>query len=281
MLLAGCLFSTTTAAGSALHNAPKRLSRAPGVVLKISFTSQTVRRGALTSLPPPDPGMSLSGVMDPRTGAASYSAHAASTPSVIFSRNKVFALAPHAGPEDARPWLSATLDKHLQDHTLDPNAIPSSLAAYALRPSVLLDMLSGALTGSVHVAGPSTVDGVSLTKYDVRFDLAQAFDNATRVRYSQRQIDDVDKVLDVLGIKTGDLDDGSVWLDGTGNPRRIVVHLRQSPVPDSLVLLSVDLHLEPVSTPVHVAVPGSNAVVTVPSMFQLLSPFKDAGRSAT
>lgn len=270
------MFSNATAAGSALHRAPRQLSRAQGVAVRVSFSSQLLKRGALTSVPPPDRGVSFSGVMNPRTGASSYSAPGTTSPAVVFAGNRVFALAPHAGPNDARPWLSTILDKNLQDHTLDPTAIPSSLAAYALRPAVLLDMLSGALTGSIHQARASTIDGVSQTRYDVRFDLEQAFDNATRRHYSQRQIDDVDKVLEVFGIKTGTLDSGSVWLDGTGNPRRVLVHLRQSPVPDSLVILTVDLRLTPTSAPATVTAPADNSVVTVPSLFQLLAPFKDA-----
>ena len=276
LLLAGCSFSNKTAAGTALHNAPRQLSHAPGVQLRVTFGSRLLKRGALMSVPAPDPGVSWSGVMDPRTGASSYAAPGATSPAVAFSGTRVFARTPHAGPQDARPWLSTTLDKDLQDGTLDPSAVPPSLAAYALRPSVLTDLLSGALTGSIHNRGPSTVDGVSLTQYDVRFDLAQAFDNATRVRYSQKQIDDIDKVLGVLGIKSDSLADGSVWLDAKGNPRRVVVHLRQSPVTDSLLLLDVDLRLTPTNVPVTVAVPNDNTVVTVPSLFQMLVPFKGA-----
>jgi hypothetical protein len=279
--LGGCFFANTTAASRALHHAPKQLSRSPGVALRVAFSSRTLRRGALTSVPPPDPGVSLAGVMNPRTGAASYTATGATTPAVVFSGRRVFAVTPHASPTDARPWLSTKLDRRLQDHTLDPTAIPSSLAAYALRPAVLVDMLSGALTGSIHKAGSSSDGGVRLSRYDVRFDLEQAFDNATRVQYSQRQIDDVNKLFDVLGIKITTLQSGSVWLDAAGNPRRVVVHFRQSPVPDSLVVLTVDVTLTPTQAPVTVAAPNGNSVVTVPSLFQMLSPFKDAARTDT
>src|SRR4051812_31832748 len=101
LLLGACIFPNKTAAGSALHHAPKQLSRAPGVALSVSFSSRMVKRGALTSVPPPDPGVSFSGVMDPRTGAASYAAPGSTAPAVVFSGNRVFALTPHAGPKDA------------------------------------------------------------------------------------------------------------------------------------------------------------------------------------
>ena len=281
LALTGCLFTTQTAAGRALHKAPERLAQAPGARVSVSFTSQLVRQGALTSVPRPDPGVSFSGVMDLTAGTASYTAKGASSPTVVFSGDRLYALTPHASPRAARPWIGVTLNDHLQDNRLDPSAMPSSFAAYALRPSLLLDLLSGALTGSIHSRGRQTVDGVRLTRYDVRFDIDQALTNATRVHYSQRQIDDIDKLLEVLGIDTGALDNGTVWLDSNGDPRRIVVQIRESPVPQSLLLVTADVRFAPTTTPVTVTVPDVNTVVTVPSLFQLLTPFKDALGSAS
>jgi hypothetical protein len=279
--LTGCLFTTQTAAGRALHRAPDRLAEARGAAVTVSFASRLVRQGALTSVPRPDPGVSFSGVMDLTAGTASYTAKGASSPTIVFSGDRVFALTPHASPRAARPWIGVTLNDHLQDNRLDLSAMPASFAAYALRPSLLLDMLSGALTGSIHKRGREAVGGVSTTRYDVRFDIDQALDNATRESYSQRQIDDIDKLLEVLGIDTGQLDDGSVWLDSHGNPRRILVRLRESPVPQSLLLVTADVRFTPTSAPATVTVPDVNSVVTVPSLFQMLSPFKDALGSAS
>lgn len=279
--LTGCLFTTQTAAGRALHNAPERIASAQGVKVTVAFESRLVRQGSLTAVPAPDPGVFYTGVVDLAAGTASYTAKGASTPSIVFAGNRVYALTPHARPRDARPWLATILDEHLHDHTIEPTAMPASFAAFALRPSVLLDMLCGALTGSIHKRGRELVDGIATTRYDVRFDLGQAYDNATRVDYSQRQIDDLAKVFEVLGIDVGQLDDGSVWLDADGNPRRMLVGLRESTVPQSLVLVTADVRFTPTSTPTPVDVPDINSVVTVPSLFQLLSPFKDALGSAS
>lgn len=266
--------------GNALHDAPEKLARANGVTLSATFASRLVKQGGLVTVPAPDPGISFTGVLDLRSGKASYTPVGSASPSVVFSGDRVFALTPHARPDDARPWLATKLDEHIQDQTLDPSAVPGSMAAYALRPALLLDLLTGALTGSIRSRGADQVGGVPTTRYDVRFDLSRAFYNAKRVRYSQRQLDDLDKVFEILGVKTEDLDEGSVWLDAQGNPRRIVVLLRESPVSQSLVVVGIDLRLTPTDKPVSVTVPKDSAVVTVPSFFQLVTPLKPAARTA-
>lgn len=276
LLSTGCLFSDQTAAGKALNNAPQRLARMPAAVLTVSFGSRLLRQGGLTSVPPPDPGVSFKGVMDLRSSRASYTALGGTKPSVVFDGNHVYAITPHASPLDARPWLATTINKDLQDHTLNPSAVPSSLAAYVLRPFLLLDLMSGALTGSIRNRGHDTVDGVATTRYDVRFDLFKALDEATRVHYSQRRIDDVVKLWSILGVDTAKLDDGSVWLDATGQPRRLLVYVRESPVAHSLLVLVADMHLTPMASAPAVGIPPESAVVTVPSLFQFLAPFKDA-----
>lgn len=272
LLASGCLLTTKTAEGRALHSAPQVLARSKSVDLTLAVTSQLVRPGSLSTRPGPDPGYRVSGVLDLASDRADYVAGGRTV--AVFDRNRAYALRPHARPDDARPWVQVTLDDHLKDLWLDPSALPSSLAALALRPSVLVDSLSGALTGSIDKVGKDDVDGVPTTKYTARFDLTQAFDKAERHRYSQHQQDDLDKLLRVLGVKRDALNNGTVWLDADGAPRRLVLDLRETPVPQTLLLLQIDLRLDPQSKPASVAVPNGNAVTTVPSLFQYLQPLK-------
>ena len=271
LLSAGCL-DTKVAEGRALHDAPEKLSKVPGVALQLTASSKLLRQGSLTSLPPPDPGYTVDGVLDLATGQASYSAQG--RPVAVFDRNHAFALRPHARPSDARPWVEVTLDKHLQDLLLDPGAMPPSLALLALRPSVLVDALSGALTGSIKKVGPDVVDGTPTTKYTARFDLNQALWKADRHHYSQHEQDDLLKLFLVLGIKPDSLHEGAVWLDDRGLPRRLVIGVREEPTPQSLILLLLDLHLRPTDAAPVVDVPTLSAVTTVPSLFQYLQPLK-------
>ena len=274
LLTSGCLFTDQTIAGRTLHNAPKVLRHSPSVAITVKFGSLLVRRGTLATLPQPDPGLELTGVLDPRTGRAYYATAGSSKPAVVFNGNTVYALLPSAKPEDARPWISTTTNKKLADYTLDPSAVPGSLAAFALRPGFLVDLLSGALSGSVHRVGPSTVAGVPTTEYTAKFDIDQALFNATRVTYSQKQQDDLAKLFKVLGIKSGDLDPGAAWIDAQGNPRRLVLAIRESPVEQSRIELIVDMQLTPQATPASLPIPSPNSVETVPSLNQYLLPLK-------
>lgn len=270
----GCLINDKTAAGRTLHDAPKVLSRSPSVAITVQFVSRLVRRGTLATIPAPDPGLTLTGVMDPRTGRAYYETAGSSKPAVVFDGNTVFAMLPSAKPDDARPWISTVTNKKLTDYILDPTAVPGSLAAFALRPGFLLDLLSGALTGSIKRVGPATVNGVATTEYTAKFVIDQALYNSTRVTYSQKQQDDLAKLFKILGIKSGDLDAGAAWIDAQGNPRQLEVAINESPADQSRIVLLVGVQFTPQSTPADFSVPNANTVETVPSLSQYLLPLK-------
>ena len=270
----GCFFTDKTQAGRALHNAPKVLRKSASVAITVSFTSVLVRQGALATIPQRDPGLTLSGVMDPRTGRAYYTTTGSTKPTAVFDDKTIYALIPSAKPDDARPWISTVVNKKLDDYILDPAAVPGSLAAFALRPALLVDLLSGALSGSIRKLGPTTVGDVATTAYKAKFDIDQALMNSTRVTYSQKQQDDLAKLFKVLGIKSGDLDDGGAWIDAQGNPRRLVIAIRESPAERSKILLIVDMRLTPQDVPAALPVPSPNTVETVPSLNQFLLPLK-------
>lgn len=270
VLAAGCL-DTKTAEGRALHSAPERLSREAGVTLSLTVSSGLVRQGSLTAVPPADPGFHVDGVLDLASGRAAYTSKG--KPVAVFDGDHAYARRPHARPTDARPWVAVEVDEDIQDLLLDPGAMPPSLALLALRPTVLVDALSGALTGSIDKHGTDDVDGTPTTRYTARFDLTQALDKAERHTYSQREQDDLAKLFEVLGIKEDALHEGTVWLDADGRPRRVALAIRLEPTPQSLILLLVDLRLTPTTT-AAVDVPELSAVTTVPSLFQYLQPLK-------
>jgi hypothetical protein len=270
VLLSGCLLNTKTAEGRALHDAPEVLARSQSVGLTLAVSSRLVKMGSLTTLPARDPGLRLEGVLDQKTGRAASTS--SGRPVAVFDRDHAYALRPHARPTDARPWVKVTVDEDLNDQVLDPSALPASLAVLGLRPTVLVDALAGALTGSIEKRGQEDVDGTPTTKYTARFDLAQALAMAKRREYSQREQDDLAKLFEVLGMEEDAIHDGAVWLDADGAPRRLVLALKESPTPESLILVGIDLHLVPRSEAAAIDVPGVNAVTTVPSLFQYLQP---------
>lgn len=274
LLAAGCLFTDKTAAGRTLHDAPKVLSHARSIALTVEFSSHLVRAGTLTAVPASDPGLLLTGVLDLHANRAYYAVAGSTKPAVVFDGNDLYSLIPNASPDDARPWVSTVANKKLTDYQLDSSAVPASMAAFALRPMLLVDFLSGALTGSIHRVGPATVDGTETTEYTARFDLEQALTNATRTHYSQKQQDDLAKLFKVLTIKTGDIDSGAVWIDGQGYPRRILLAITEVPAYKSKLELDVALQLRPQDTTIPVPVPSADTVEAVPSLSQYLAPLK-------
>ena len=271
-LTSGCLLETKTAEGRALHDAPDVLARSQSVGLSLAVSSRLAKQGSLTTLPARDPGLRLDGLLDLASGRAAYTTSGRTVS--VFDRDHAYALRPHARPTDARPWIQVRVDEDLSDGVLDPAALPASLAALVLRPTLLVDSLAGALTGSIEKRGQEDVDGTPTTKYTARFDLAQALAKAKRHEYSQREQDDLAKLFEVLGMEEDAIHDGAVWLDAQGAPRRLALALHESPTPESLILLNIDLRLVPRPDPAAIEVPGGNSVTTVPSLFQFLQPLK-------
>ena len=266
----GCLPETKTTEGRALHKAPDQMEKATSLTLSLKVSSLLVRRGALTSLPAKDGGLELTGVLDLRADRASYAL--AGRTVAVFDHKHAYARRPNALPTDARPWVHVVVNDKLQDRLLDPVALPASLLAYAFRPTLLVDALSGALTGSIVKEGTDEVDGTATQRYRMRVDLTQAFSESTRRTYSQREQDDLAAFLKILGIKDDDLHGGEAWIDSSGMARRIVVVLDEHPADKAHLLVRFDLTLTPQDTPAAIDVPKQSAVATVPQLFQYLQP---------
>ena len=271
--LASCAFQDKTSAGRLIHEAPRLLQRQPGLDLTLAVSARLTSRGTLASMPAPAPPIRFDGSVDLRHGLSFYRLEPSGRPSVVFAGDTIYGLTPGASADDARPWVSVVADKKLSDQRLDSSSVSASLAAaYALRPSLLIDFLDGALTGSIHNVGKATVAGVETTAYTARFDLSQALTNTTRTNYSQRQQDDVAKVLSVLSIDTGNLERGEVWLDAHGLPRQFALTIDETPAPQAHLAVSLLMTLTPLTRTPAIPVPGPDTVITMPSLFQFLTP---------
>ena len=97
-----------------------------------------------------------------------------------------------------------------------------SVGAGIVSPVVALDLLQGALTGSIRRVGPETIGGTATTHYRLRISQDSA----------AREIDDEDhsegtlRLLESLGVQE-DIFPAEVWLDDQGLPRRIIFVMRQ------------------------------------------------------
>jgi hypothetical protein len=125
-----------------------------------------------------------------------------------------------AATSDGRAWRKLDL-RDLYDDREDLRA--SAYGQNALSPLALIDLLRGALTGSVRRVGEEDLDGVRATHYRVNFAFDKAFDDAP-----DDLREGVEAGLAVMGSAYDGVSKGEVWLDAKGLPRRIIVTVRAS-----------------------------------------------------
>ena len=150
-----------------------------------------------------------------------------------------------AAEGDARPWMKVDLadlakgDTKVTFTRLSPDALRN-----ALNPSFVVDLIAGALSGSVEeMPGTETVAGTPTTKYEANFDIEKALEDTRRDRYAE---DDREAIYDLLDLLTvsGRVFPGAVWLDEQGRPRRFQIGLRVSPRKGFVLEIGLDLVVE-------------------------------------
>jgi hypothetical protein len=94
-----------------------------------------------------------------------------------------------------------------------------------LHPVHLLQLVAGALTGSVKRVAPEPIGGEPTSHYKVNLSL----DNADReLKLSEKDRDARRAVFTALAVK-GDVLPAEVWVDGQGRLRRLQMRLTQRP----------------------------------------------------
>ena len=136
-----------------------------------------------------------------------------------------------AEENDARPWLTLDLDDLGDDARLpfsnsNPLRLPYTL--FAIPPGVLVDLVAGALTGSLESLGTDEIDGVRVTGYGGNFDLDKMLTDTRERDYDEARREAVERTFATLDIKES-VHAGEVWVDEEGRPRRIELTFDVSP----------------------------------------------------
>lgn len=146
---------------------------------------------------------------------------------------------------DARPWMkldAAALPDG--DGKVDVTLLAPEALRNALNPVLVLDLIAGALSGSVDLAEqPDTVADASTTRYDANFDIEKALEGTRRGRYPERDREAIYDELRLLNL-SGRVFPGSVWLDEEGRPRRFRIDLRVSPQKGLTLALRLSIDLD-------------------------------------
>lgn len=169
----------------------------------------------------------------------------ADQPDQIFDRLVGYGRRVEAAEGDARPWMKVDLadlaegDSKVNFTRLSPDALRN-----ALNPSFVVDLIAGALSGSVErMKGTETVAGTPTTKYEANFDIEKAVGDTRRDRYPEDDREAVYELLDLLTV-SGRVFPGAVWLDGEGMPRQFQIGLRVSPRKGFVLEIGLELVFE-------------------------------------
>jgi hypothetical protein len=162
-----------------------------------------------------------------------------------------------------RSWVKLDL-RDLYDDRDDLRA--DGYGANAISPLALVDLLRGALTGSVQRLGEEDIAGVATTHYRVNFAFDKAFDKAP-----DDLREGVEAALSVMGASYDGVVKGEVWLDTAGLPRRVAVTVPETKGRDQAIDLRYRLDLSDFGVATEIHLPKNRDIERVNSVNELYS----------
>ena len=183
-----------------------------------------------------------------------------------------------AKENDARPWLSLDV-RDLGESAGLPFSVTRPLvppaAVFTIPPVVLLDLMAGALTGSLEARGTEDVDGVPTQVYEANFDVEKTVSDTREDAYDAERVDAVEAAYDTLAIKER-VHSGRVWIAPDGAPRRFELTLVQAPRNRWAFAATVTVDLLEWGAPVAIALPTADQTIRISSISRLVG---ELGRS--
>jgi hypothetical protein len=183
-----------------------------------------------------------------------------------------------AEENDARPWL--TLDiADLDDDAALPfsNSQPSrsSITAFAIPPAVLVDLVAGALTGSIEDLGAEDIDGTPVRGYKANFDLEKMLNDTREDAYDDDRREAVERAFESVDIDAT-VHAGRVWLTDSGLPRRLEFVFDEVPRRRWGFEVTVVLDLVEWGVPAQLSPPSDQETIRISSITRLMT---ELGRS--
>lgn len=182
-------------------------------------------------------------------------------PLIAFDGDVVF-LRRLTDPEADRPWVSLDLAELEEERIDDP-----TIGFNALNPAVWVDLLGGALTGSVEEVGTEKLGEHRTTHYRLNVDREKAFEDLPDDR-----IKDLEEMFLLLGAE-GIVTPAELWLDAEGLPRRFVYELEQRVDRRTAFRLTLTFEMSDFGTQTQITTPSTDEVIEVDGLRQLLVEF--------
>jgi len=178
-----------------------------------------------------------------------------------------------AEENDARPWLTLDVrdldeDASLPFSNTDPIRMPYT--AFAIPPAVLVDLVAGALTGSLEAIGTDELDGVPVRGYRANFDLEKVLFDTREDAYDEDHRDAVERTFEVLDIDSS-VHPGVVWLDAEGRPRRATFDLESKPRRRWTFGIAVTVDLLEWGAPAQIELPTAEETIRISSINRLMT----------
>ena len=190
------------------------------------------------------------------------------TPAQYFSDGVIYQRLPNVAAS-SHPWLQLDYGR-LYDNRKSQAGVGYGHAL--LNPLWVVDLLKGTLTGSVKRVGPARVGGVATMEYAANF----AWDKSLKGSGDQH-IRAVLAATTLLGVPTGNVVKGNVWLDATGNVRQMWVSIRENKGRHNVVAWHYTITFAAIGQAVTIALPKPTEVARVDS----LGPVVDAEAAAS
>lgn len=176
-----------------------------------------------------------------------------------------------AEPTGGRQWVKLDFGEQYEDRK---NKRGQGFGSQSLNPAWLVQLVGGALMGSVEEVGAETIRDVPTLRYKVNFSWDDAFDDA----------DDEERkgflaAATMMGIPEKVVK-GEIWLDRDGMPRRIKANVRQQRNRNEELELHYLIELFDFGTGKTIVVPSRDAVSEVDDLgaiVQAINPLGDLG----
>jgi len=189
-------------------------------------------------------------------------------PFQIFDGLTIYGVRFEAGEREARPWVKIDMEASEDLGELDPQQDPPVLLMNALSPVLLVDLVAGALTGSIERTGNDDIGGVAVTGYTANFDVEKTLRDTRRKAYDDDAREAVEDMFDALKIK-GTVHEGEAWLDPAGLPRRFALTLPVEPRHGFVIDVELRLELTEFGGPVSIEPPSDAELLEVGSLIGL------------
>jgi hypothetical protein len=198
----------------------------------------------------------------------------APVPVQIFARDVVYQRRLNQsgeGTTGGRQWVKLDFGDHYDDRE---NTEGNGFGSQSLNPAWLVDLVGGALMGSVEVVGTETVRDVSTTRYRVNFSWDDAFEDV-----DEDEREGFLAAAAMMGIPEKVVK-GEVWLDDEGQLRRVRANVRHQRDRHEELELHYTLDLFDFGAAAEIAIPSGEEISEVDGLggiIQATNPLGDLG----